>query len=173
MARISEERGFPRRGVGDPTRGHDHRDCIESALRQAEDHCRRKGARLTETRRRVLELVWASHEPVGAYELLEQLKVDQPKAMPPTVYRALDFLLGQGLLHRIESFNSFIGCALPGQPHAGHFLLCRSCGQAAEIEGGRIALAISADAADYGFVVEQDTVELRGLCASCQGQPDS
>lgn len=173
MARIADERGLPRHSIGDPTRRHDHRDCIESALRQAEDHCRRKGARLTETRRRVLELIWASHEPVGAYELLERLKEDQPKAMPPTVYRALDFLLGQGLLHRIESFNSFIGCALPGRPHAGHFLLCRGCGQAAEIEGERIAQAISADAADYGFVVEQDTVELRGLCTDCQSEPRS
>lgn len=155
-------------GLIDPSRQHDHRGCIKSALQQAETLCQRAGTRLTKTRRRVLELVWASHEPAGAYELLERLREDQPKAVPPTVYRALDFLMSQGLLHRIESANSFIGCALPGQPHAGHFLLCRGCGQAAEIEGGRIARAISADAADHGFTVEQDTVELRGLCARCQ-----
>ena len=93
--------------------GHDHRRCVADALDKAEALCSDRGARLTKLRCRVLELVWNSHAPIGAYDVLRRLSQEHQSAAPPTVYRALDFLLEQGLIHRIESLNAYIGCPVP------------------------------------------------------------
>lgn len=147
---------------------HDHGLCVAHALGEAERLCARRGARLTTLRKRVLALVWTSHSPVGAYDLLGHLSQEHGRAAPPTVYRALEFLLEQGLVHRIESLNAFVGCADPGQSHSGQFLICRDCGAAAEMQDHTIDRAISAQAAACGFAVEGKTVEVRGLCPTCQ-----
>lgn len=147
---------------------HDHGLCIEKALSEAERLCAQRGARLTELRKRVLALVWTSHSPVGAYDVLARLSQEHGRAAPPTVYRALEFLLEHGLVHRIESLNAFVGCPHPGATHSGQFLICRDCGAAAEMDVRTIDKAISAQAAAYGFAVEGKTVEVRGLCPACQ-----
>lgn len=147
---------------------HDHGLCIADALRTAEQLCARRGARLTKLRRRVLELVWTSHAPVGAYELLGRLGRERERAAPPTVYRALEFLLAHGLVHRIESLNAFVGCPHPGKSHSGQFLICRDCGAAAEMHDASINEAIAERAAACGFAVERKTVEVRGLCPACR-----
>ena len=149
-------------------RNHDHGRCIERALGRAEKICAQSGARLTPTRRRVLEIVWRSHIPVGAYDILRHLDDEVPGAMPPTVYRALDFLRHQGLVHRIESLSAYIGCCDPGAPHAGQFLICRDCGLAMELRDPVVNAAIGASAAEIGFAVEQETVEVSGLCPDCR-----
>jgi hypothetical protein len=94
-------------------RTHDHAECIDSALVSAQSSCERQGLRLTKLRRRVLELVWRGHTPVKAYDILEELRKEDRAAAPPTVYRALDFLLNAGLVHRIESLSAFVGCGGP------------------------------------------------------------
>ena len=147
---------------------HDHGRCITAALGEAERLCARRGARLTALRKRVLALVWTSHSPVGAYDILDRLSREQGRAAPPTVYRALEFLLEQGLVHRIESLNAFVGCPHPGKTHSGQFLICRDCGAAAEMQDRTIDRAISSQAAACGFTVEGKTVEVRGLCPACQ-----
>ncbi len=147
---------------------HDHDRCVSRALETAAEVCRRQGARLTPQRRRVLELVWASHRPVGAYTLLEELRAEGINAAPPTVYRALDFLLEHGLIHRLESLNAFVGCTHPGKPHAGQFLVCRGCQEVAELDERRITRAVEASAADLGFSAEHHTVEISGLCDHCR-----
>ena len=150
---------------------HDHSRCVAGALDAADQVCQRDGARLTTLRRRVLELVWQSHQPLGAYDILGQLSVeDGCRAAPPTVYRALDFLLEHGLIHRIASQNAFVGCNHPGQVHQGCFLICRQCHAAIELRQPAIDAAIVAAAAEVGFAVEGQTVEVLGLCASCRSQ---
>jgi Fur family zinc uptake transcriptional regulator len=148
-------------------RRHDHARCLADALRTAERICDDRGARLTDLRRRVLESVWASHRPIGAYAILEALRRGG-RAAPPTVYRALDFLIENGLAHRIASFNAYVGCARPGEPHAGQFLLCARCKDAAEIQDSGVAATLTARAAAAGFRVEQQTVELEGVCPWCR-----
>src|SRR5690606_18719385 len=151
-------------------RPHDHARCVSNALAGAEALCARQGTRLTTLRKRVLELVWASHKPLGAYDILAVLsEEDGRRAAPPTVYRALDFLQANGLVHRIASLNAFIGCAHPGTLHQGQFLICRSCKTAVELEQASISQAIVAGAAQVGFAVENQTVEVVGLCSGCQG----
>ena len=147
---------------------HDHGLCIDKALNEAERLCQRRGVRLTALRKRVLALVWTSHSPVGAYDVLARLSEDHGRTAPPTVYRALEFLLEQGLVHRIESLNAFVGCPDPGASHSGQFLICRDCGAAAEMDVQAIDKAIAAQAAACGFAVEGKTVEVRGLCPACK-----
>lgn len=148
---------------------HDHSHCVHNALSEADVLCARQGVRLTALRRRVLELVWQSHKPLGAYDILAVLsEEDGRRAAPPTVYRALDFLLENSLVHRIASLNAFIGCNHPEHAHQGQFLICKACHVAVELEQKRISKAILQSAGEIGFQVETQTVEVVGLCSACR-----
>ncbi|MGE5147911.1 MAG: Fur family transcriptional regulator [Candidatus Eiseniibacteriota bacterium] len=155
------------RAAARPADSHDHQHCIEEALDAASNLCQARGARFTAIRRRVLELVWSSHQPVKAYDLLEQLNREDRGAKPPTVYRALDFLIGQGLVHRLESQNAFIGCPHPGQDHDYQFLICDGCGTVAEIAAPAVRAALAEHAAAIGFTVKRQTIEVYGTCRAC------
>ncbi|MCQ4159009.1 transcriptional repressor [Roseomonas sp. GC11] len=150
---------------------------VARALDAAEARCLRAGAQLTELRRQVLALVLESEQPLGAYALLDKLKAKRPGAAPPTVYRALDFLLEQGLIHKVERLNAFIGCVEVGHAH-GHdhhhahphqFLICRECGMTLELSDHAVAHALEEAVARAGFRMSRATVEVEGLCAACAG----
>ncbi len=160
---------------------HDHGSCVTTALDSAAEVCQRRGVRLTPLRRQVLELVWQSHRPIGAYAVLDALQTNRrttaggegrPVA-PPTVYRALDFLLSQRLIHRIESLNAYIGCVHPGARHAAQFLICNDCGSAAELDSQSLLRAIDHAASDAGFAIERVAVEVSGRCPDCRGNADA
>lgn len=153
-----------------PPKEHNHRHCIRSALSDAETACRDSGLRLTPLRRRVLELVWSEHTPVGAYDVLDRLRQDRARAAPPTVYRALEFLLDAGLIHRLESLNAYVGCPAPDDAHSGQFLICRDCNTVAELNAPKVSRALADSAHSMGFKVERETVEVVGLCPRCQKQ---
>ncbi len=152
-------------------------DDIGSLLDRAAAECRGRGAQLTQLRRQVLALVLASPAPIGAYALLDRLRAERPGAAPPTVYRALEFLLEQGLVHKVERLNAFVGCAGPhghvacghGHDHPHQFLICGRCGATAELCDHRVADALAAAAAAAGFRAQRTTVEVEGLCAACAG----
>ena len=147
---------------------HDHRSCVKQALATAARLCAERGARLTPLRRRVLELVWRGHAPVRAYDLLAQLSDKGARAAPPTVYRALEFLLVHGLIHRIESLNAYVGCMHPEGAHGGQFLICEDCGAAAEVHDPRVDAAVARRAEELGFAVRRKTIEVEGVCPPCQ-----
>ena len=147
---------------------HDHDHCIEDALVAAEKLCTAKGLRFTPLRRRVLELVWSSHKPVGAYALLDQLRDEDLGSAPPTIYRALEFLIEHGMIHRIERMNAFVGCSHPGENHRGFFLICGECGNAEELESATLAESIAASAGRRGFAAREMTLEVTGLCGQCR-----
>ena len=142
----------------------------EGALAAAEEQCRKAGARLTPLRRRVLGLLFEAPQPLGAYALLEQLQAVTGPVAPPTVYRALEFLLAQGLAHRLSSRSAYVPCmtcgAAPGHAHA--FLLCQACGRAIEIEDRQVEQAIATMAGRSGFRALDRTVEVEGLCSGCR-----
>jgi len=154
--------------VSFPTERHDHSACVAAALERARAVCAAQDARLTAQRQRILELIWQEHKPVGAYELLERLRADGVKAAPPTVYRALEFLLANGLIHRIESLNAYTGCTTPGTPHHGQFLVCSQCHRIAELDEQAISGQLDASAQRHGFLIEHQTVEISGLCPQCR-----
>src|SRR5688572_10385170 len=148
---------------------HDHRHCIDDALSKAETVCAERSARMTPLRRRVLELVWDSHAPIGAYAIMDLLRAaDDRAAAPPTVYRALEFLLDQGLVHKIESLNAFVGCDRPEERHISQFLICTSCKAAVELNDPAITQAVEASAGQSGFSLNRLTIEAQGLCAACR-----
>lgn len=147
---------------------HDHNHCITTALEHAQQVCKNNGQRLTKIRELVLKLIWQSHKPLGAYDLLPALAKAGFNSAPPTVYRALDFLQEQGLVHRLASLNSFIGCTHPGQQHHGYFLICSLCGNTAEMESQELQSSILHCANAAGFSVEQEQVEILGRCPNCQ-----
>ncbi len=154
---------------------HDHDRCIDSAVAAAQRICEARGARLTELRRQVLRLVWQSHRPLGSYAILEQRAAlqagqgERPRRLaPPTVYRALEFLQEQGLVHRLSTLNAFIGCGHPGEHHQSQFLICRLCHAVVEIADSGIDSAIATAAASAGFAAEGAGVEISGLCPACR-----
>ena len=146
----------------------DHQCCINDALARAEMLCKQHKQRFTSIRQRVLELVWMQHKPIGAYEVLEHMQ-EAGRTAPPTVYRALDFLQKIGLVHRIASLNAYVGCIHPGEPHDGHFLICKSCHALAELNAPEINAAIKQSARDTGFQPVRQTIEIMGLCPECRG----
>lgn len=171
-ARRTQRHHLPKRQAF-PTPGHDHGLCAASALAAAEALCAARGARLTAVRRKILGLIWQSHAPAGAYDLLARLNRGGGKIAPIAIYRALDFLMAQGLVHRIASLNAYVGCALVNQRGAGHdhaaqFLICTGCGTAAELESPALRRALAKAVSGRGFTVDQQIVEISGLCPHCK-----
>jgi len=147
---------------------HNHSHCIEQALSQARSLCKARKQRLTAIRELVLRLIWQSHQPLGAYDLLPALAEAGFNSAPPTVYRALDFLQTQGLVHRIASLNAFIGCPSPDRAHDGCFLICENCRTVVELTSDAIINQVQQEALAMGFAVRQQTIEISGLCPNCR-----
>lgn len=142
-------------------------DDQHTALARAEAICAKRGVRLTAQRKEVLRLIWTSRQPVKAYSLLTELQKADSKAKPPTVYRALDFLLEQGLIHRLDSLNAFTGCIHPDAHDNCYFLICRDCGVVSECCSGVLESAIDEVSGKHGFTPEHTTLEIAGTCESC------
>lgn len=145
------------------------RRAVALELGRAAETCAGRGVRLTELRRQVLILILEADGPLTAYQLLDRLRGTRKGAVPPTVYRALDFLLGQRLIHKIERLNAFVPCAEAGQPHPVQFLICGQCGTVTEIEDAAAAAALEHAAKRQGFHPRSSVVEVEGTCASCFG----
>jgi Fur family transcriptional regulator, zinc uptake regulator len=139
------------------------------ALAQAETLCRAHGVRLTPIRRNVLEALYATHRPLGAYDLAATLGPNGRRLAPITIYRALDFLIEQGLVHRLASQNAYIAC-----PHAHNaqdvvaFLICEQCGGVDELSSPTLNGAISGLLAGEGFQAKMQVLEISGRCAHCR-----
>lgn len=147
---------------------HDHQLCVDRCLAMADAVCGEQGARLTPQRRRVLEAVAARHAATGAYDIIETLARDGRRPAPISVYRALDFLLGLGLVHRLASLNAYIACVDPGASHRAQFLICNGCRTIVELHNNPVDGAIAAGATAVGFDVSSTIVEVAGLCRSCR-----
>lgn len=146
---------------------HDHTTCSESILKSAEDYCRRNNLKLTDTRRKVLELLLVAHRALGAYSLLDLLKEAGFRSQPTVAYRALDFLVKHGFAHKVKSLNAFIACTHPGRNHSPAFMICRQCETVAETNPEIPGFNVSVDERSLGFKVEQTVIELQGLCHTC------
>jgi Fur family zinc uptake transcriptional regulator len=140
-----------------------------------QDACHERGLRLTPIRARVLGLVAAAGQPIKAYDLLERIRAGNDvegegagAAAPPTVYRALDFLLANGFIHKLESVNAFIACHHPSTAqHSVPFLICDRCHSAVELEDQDVVAQLEQRAKSLGFQPQAQTLEVHGLCARC------
>jgi Fur family transcriptional regulator, zinc uptake regulator len=153
-----------------PAPDHDHQRCASTAIAHAEALCTARAQRLTPMRRQVLEALLASHKPLGAYEIIEQL-ADKSRPAPITIYRALDFLRDNGLVHRIESRNAFVACV---HNHESDdlvvFLICERCGAVGEAPGGDAAEALKTSSRAAGFSPKSPLIEIAGVCAHCRNR---
>ncbi len=151
---------------------HDHQHCIRMLMARAEHTCEERRMRLTPQRRRVLEIVAGGHTAIGAYDILGRLGGGDRAPAPVVVYRALDFLVQAGLVHRVESLNAYVAC------HAGcgggwaQLLICRRCHSVVELPSSAVSDAIAEGAAAAGFTVMRPMVEIEGCCRACRGATD-
>jgi Fur family transcriptional regulator, zinc uptake regulator len=152
-----------------PAPDHDHGRCAADAIDHAERVCKLRAQKFTPIRRQVLQALLSSHRPLGAYEVIDELAKSMPRPAPITVYRALDFLIENGLVHRIESRNAYLACA---QDHDAAamvaFLICDTCGSVGEIPAAPVAQGLNAAARATGFAPKLSVVEITGTCAHCQ-----
>lgn len=150
-----------------PLPNHDHVGCQDKAIRAAERICDTRGVRLTPMRRQVLELIWESHRAVKAYDLLDRIKPKTGTAKPATVYRALDFLMEQGLVHKVESLNAFIGCSFSEHQHQQLLLTCSLCQEVEERPAEGVMEAIAKELEQAAFTIHHKAIEIHGICARC------
>ena len=152
-----------------PAPAHDHDRCTAEGLTHAERVCAARTQKFTPIRRQVLQALLSSHRPLGAYEVIDELAKSMPRPAPITVYRALDFLRDNGLVHRIESRNAFVACV---HNHAGEdlvvFLICERCGAVGEAPGGGAAEALKASSRAAGFTPKSPLIEIAGICSHCR-----
>ncbi len=152
-----------------PDPAHDHRRCASNSVAAAEAHCSGKGVRLSAMRRAVLEQLAESHEPLGAYEILDRLSAVGGRPAPISVYRALSFLTGEGLSHRIESLNAYVACAethTETQPLV--FLICETCRQVGEAKAVDLGIKVDTVARAAGFEPRRAALAIFGVCEHCR-----
>ncbi|GAB5437548.1 Fur family transcriptional regulator [Falsiruegeria mediterranea] len=148
---------------------HDHGRCIDSAMTRAETHCATNKLQFTPVRRRVLEILLGKHQAMGAYDILAVLADEGMGSQPPVAYRALDFLVQNGFVHRIERLNAYTACAHPNHDHVPAFLICRECKAVAEADSEVSYGDLSHAAQSSGFTIEKIVVEAEGICPACTG----
>jgi Fur family transcriptional regulator, zinc uptake regulator len=150
-----------------------HRHAAEPAavLARAEALCRARGLQFTPLRREVLEAVAGADRPQGAYDVAEGLSRPGRRVAPVSVYRALDFLMEQGLVHRIASRNAFIPCAHEHGPGEGVvFLICRTCGGIDETASPEVEQGLGRTLERAGFRPAHRILEVEGDCGACLGR---
>lgn len=153
-----------------------HHHDVNERLLEAKAHCEAQGVRFTPLREEVYALILASDKPVGAYDLISALQLSRQESgatskniAPPTIYRSLDFLLNEGLIHQLSSLNAYVPCCHPRSKHAAAFLICQSCQKVEECSNLPVDGIISFAKDDARFAVEHTVIELKGVCRDCQG----
>ncbi len=141
---------------------------LDRRLDQAAELCRARGQSLTPLRRRVLEIVVEAGRPLGAYDVIDILAQERGRVAPPTVYRSLDFLLEQGLVHKVLSVNGFVACSQATRPHAAELFICQRCGTAVEVARRVADERLEETAAELDFAIDSVVLEVRGRCADCR-----
>lgn len=152
---------------------HDHDVCVSDTLAAAEVRCAADGLRFTPVRRKVLEILLQEHRALGAYAILDRLREDGFGSQPPVAYRALDFLVLNGLAHKIEQLNAFIACVHPSEAHTPAFMICRLCDAVAETHSSPAKGALGDAARATGFRIERTIVEAEGVCPTCAEKADA
>lgn len=153
---------------------------VMERLTTAKEQCRLRGVRFTPLRQQIYALVLQASKPVGAYDLITQLQQMrtaigddaqdqmQKNVAPPTVYRSLEFLLSEGLIHQLTSINAYVPCCHPRAQHTAAFLICEQCQRVQECSSLPVQEMMSFAEQDMGFIVARSVIELSGRCQACQ-----
>ena len=145
---------------------HNHKLCYENSMKAFHKYCLEKNLKLTPLRLKVFELLLKDHRPLGAYQILNILSKDGLNFTPPVIYRVLDFLIDQGVVHKIKNLNAFIACSHPGNTHSPTFMICRKCEKVAEIDVNESGIKLDKNLFS-DFKIEESIIEVIGICKSC------
>jgi Fur family zinc uptake transcriptional regulator len=148
-------------------------DDMEALLSRAEQLCDARAQRFTPLRRQIYGVIAGASGPISAYQILARILDTGRESGPPTVYRALEFLQAQHLIHRVESMNAFVVCRRPEEHHTCQLLICTACGDTSELEAGGLLTAMARTAAAVGFTISDAVLELKGLCLRCSASLSS
>lgn len=143
---------------------HQHTECLENAVKQAETACAKRDLRFTDIRRKVLAIIWQSHKAISAAEVRRQLDDN----MPPTTYRALEFLQKAGLIHHVATLNAYIGCPNPNHSQPSQLFICGDCHEVTEVQSEKMERQLADEAKRQSFKVRKPHLEILGQCAACQ-----
>lgn len=149
----------------------DHSNTQSPEIRRAKEICAHNGVQLTPLREQTLALILGEKKPLGAYTIMDMLAQASGRThvAPPTVYRTLDFLMAQGLIHKVHSLNAYIGCSSPHHRDGCDTLfICNQCGITEEIPNNAIQQAINLIACQHKFAVESQMLEIVGQCSHCK-----
>jgi len=164
---------FLRYAMSDSSCSSSSSTTVSARLELAEAVCTQRGHRLTPIRRKVLDLLLRHGRSLKAYELLDEMRAIHPGAAPPTVYRALDFLLAEGLIHRLDAVNAWTACCdVEGGRH-DLLIVCTCCGSVAEISDPNLSRQLADRVAKMGYVPATHEIEVRARCSNCQQSPHS
>ena len=164
---MADGRAGDRTTAAEAMRPHDHGNCIRRVLDEAERCASEDKVNFTPVRRHALEILLESHAAMPAYGLLKRLDADGFGSQPPVAYRALDFLMGQGFVHKVERLNAYVACMYPHEAHRPAFLICRACRSVAETCASPTPAALLEEAQAAGFAIERSVMEAEGLCRDC------
>lgn len=141
---------------------------VAKTVKHIEEYCQEHGIRFTEPRRHVVEIIAAAQKPIGAYDILAALGryIENPK--PPTAYRAIEFLIEHGFIHKIESLNAFMLCNTDHRHKGSQFMICDHCGKVIETHLCQLPDDLSKRAKAAGFNLSRWDAELHGTCSDCQ-----
>jgi Fur family transcriptional regulator, zinc uptake regulator len=146
---------------------NDHKKYVELSLERAENICRELNVRFTKLRKKILLIMLRDHKSNKAYEILEILKKEDPSAKPATVYRALNFLLEYGLIHKLNILNSYVICSHPLESQKCSFLICNKCNNVSEYCENNLVHELELAANKNNFNIIDAAVEIRGICKEC------
>ncbi len=146
---------------------NNHQQCIDSAIHRAENVCLKHSMHFTPLRRNILELIWQSHIPLKINDISKQLEQNNQAVKPISVYRVLDFLLEYGMIHKLVSQNSFLGCSHPGEKHNCYFIICKKCYKVEEVCTNNLLSDIAQSLNKLNFIPEHITFEVQGICKEC------
>ncbi len=146
---------------------NNHNSCIDLAITKAEMLCLKRKLKFTKLRKNILRLIWESHIPLKAYDILERLRGEDYSAKPITVYRILDFFLKNNIIHKLEKLNVFMGCNHPGDEHNCYFIICNKCHMVEEACEDTVLQSIYSSLKKKEFLPSHVTLEITGTCHNC------
>ena len=141
---------------------------LKASIHRVEEICKSNKLGLTEIRKQVFEIIVKKNKPIKAYEILDKISnINNKLSHPPTVYRAIDFLIENGFVHKLNSINSFVGCFHPKAHKECYFLICKKCNIYQECCDDSLKDRISKTAVHNNFVISNTTLEIEGHCLDC------
>ena len=140
---------------------------FDECMKHAEDVCQSKGDRLTDLRRNIFELLVKAEKPLKAYDIVEKMRDLGKRMHPTTIYRILDFLTSNGLVHRVDALNAYIACTKNHGDHPSLLFICSNCSKTAEIDDPVLCGSIHENLVKLGMSYNNSCIEVKGQCEHC------